>query len=214
MPFDDETTDVLIGGYLSADAAHQDYEAVLHSGGYLHGAVVVTKDLEGNLAVEQTDHMVRRRRRGSGRGRPGGGALRAAPARRHRDRGRRRRRRRQSLAQKNGQQDRGNGRPDHPHRWRRPDRRLPALGGTEGRARYHSCHPKGGRRSRRSPRESPQGRPRRRPGKNGPRKHVATPGGSKDTSPTDLSDLSRAEGMNRQAPRHSRRPSKKSSPGR
>ncbi len=59
MPFDDETTDVLIGGYLSADAAHEDYEAVLHSGGYLHGAVVVTKDLEGNLAVEQTDHMVR-----------------------------------------------------------------------------------------------------------------------------------------------------------
>jgi uncharacterized membrane protein len=59
MPFDDETIDVLIGGYLSADAAHDDYEAVLNSGGYLHGAVVVTKDLEGNLAVEQTDHMVR-----------------------------------------------------------------------------------------------------------------------------------------------------------
>ena len=59
MAFDDERTDVLIGGYLSADAAHEDYEAVLHSGGYLHGAVVVTKDLEDNLAVEQTDHMVR-----------------------------------------------------------------------------------------------------------------------------------------------------------
>jgi arylsulfatase len=59
MPFDDETTDVLIGGYLSADAARDDYEAVLNSGGYLHGAVVVTKDLEGKLAVEQTDHMVR-----------------------------------------------------------------------------------------------------------------------------------------------------------
>ena len=29
MPFDDETTDVLIGGYLSTDAAHEDYEAVL-----------------------------------------------------------------------------------------------------------------------------------------------------------------------------------------
>ena len=28
-------------------------------GGYLHGAVVVSKDLEGNLSVEQTDHMVR-----------------------------------------------------------------------------------------------------------------------------------------------------------
>ena len=59
MAFDDETIDVLIGGYMSKDAAHDDYEAVLASGGYLHGAVVVSKDLEGNLAVEQTDHMVR-----------------------------------------------------------------------------------------------------------------------------------------------------------
>jgi hypothetical protein len=59
MAFDDETTDVLIGGYLSKDAAKDDYEAVLGSGGYLHGAVVVSKDLEGNLSVEQTDHMVR-----------------------------------------------------------------------------------------------------------------------------------------------------------
>ncbi len=58
MKFDDETTDVLIGGYLSKDAAQEDYEAVLASGGYLHGAVVVSKDLEGNLSVEQTDHMV------------------------------------------------------------------------------------------------------------------------------------------------------------
>ena len=59
MKFDDETIDVLIGGYLSTDAAHDDYEAVLASGGYLHGAVVVSKDLQGNLSVEQTDHMVR-----------------------------------------------------------------------------------------------------------------------------------------------------------
>jgi len=59
MKFDDQTTDVLIGGYLSKDAAQQDYEAVLASGGYLHGAVVVSKDLQGNLSVEQTDHMVR-----------------------------------------------------------------------------------------------------------------------------------------------------------
>jgi len=29
MPTDDETTDVLIGGYLSTEAAHEDYEAVL-----------------------------------------------------------------------------------------------------------------------------------------------------------------------------------------
>jgi arylsulfatase len=59
MAFDDETIDVLIGGYLSKDAAQDDYEAALGSGGYLHGAVVVSKDLEGNLSVEQTDHLVR-----------------------------------------------------------------------------------------------------------------------------------------------------------
>jgi arylsulfatase len=44
---------------MSADAAHDDYESVLACGGYLHGAVVVSNDLEGNLSVEQTDHMVR-----------------------------------------------------------------------------------------------------------------------------------------------------------
>ena len=59
MAFDDETIDVLIGGYLSKEAATEDYESVLGCGGYLHGAVVVTKDLEGNLEVQQTDHMVR-----------------------------------------------------------------------------------------------------------------------------------------------------------
>ena len=58
MGFDDETTDVLVGCYLSADAAHEDYEAVLGCGARLLGAVVVTKDLEGKLAVEETDHMV------------------------------------------------------------------------------------------------------------------------------------------------------------
>jgi arylsulfatase len=59
MPFDHEVIDVLIGGYLSKGAAHDDYEAVLECGGYLHGAVVVSKDLKGELSVEQTDHMVR-----------------------------------------------------------------------------------------------------------------------------------------------------------
>ena len=53
-----DTTDVLIGGYLSADAAREDYEAVLACGARLLGAVVVTKDLEGNLSAEQSDHMV------------------------------------------------------------------------------------------------------------------------------------------------------------
>jgi uncharacterized membrane protein len=59
MAIHEETIDVLIGGYLSRDAAMEDYESVLACGGYLHGAVVVTKDLEGNLEVQQTDHMVR-----------------------------------------------------------------------------------------------------------------------------------------------------------
>ena len=66
MAFDEETIDVLIGGYLSRDAAMEDYESVLGCRGYLHGAVVVSKDLEGNLAVEQTDHLVRKGAAGLG----------------------------------------------------------------------------------------------------------------------------------------------------
>lgn len=54
-----DPTDVLIGGYLSTDAAHEDYEAVLACGAEIMGAVVVSKDLEGNVSVEQTDHMVK-----------------------------------------------------------------------------------------------------------------------------------------------------------
>ena len=56
MKFDDETTDVLIGGYLSKDAAQDDYEAVLASGGYLHGAVVVAKDRQVVLQVFADHH--------------------------------------------------------------------------------------------------------------------------------------------------------------
>ena len=59
MPFEDETTDVLIGGYLSTKAAHEDYEAVLNCGARLWGAVVVSKDMDGDVSVEQTDHMVK-----------------------------------------------------------------------------------------------------------------------------------------------------------
>src|SRR6478735_11203117 len=66
MAFDDETIDVLIGGYMSKDAAQEDYEAVLAGGGYLHGAVVVSKDLDGDLSVEETDHMVREGAAGAG----------------------------------------------------------------------------------------------------------------------------------------------------
>lgn len=58
MAFDEETTDVLIGGYMSADAAKEDYEAVLQCGARLWGAVVVSKGLDGELSVEESDHMV------------------------------------------------------------------------------------------------------------------------------------------------------------
>ncbi len=61
-----DTIDVLIGGYLSKDAAEEDYNAVLKCGGTLQGAVIVSKDLEGNLSVEQTDHMVKEGAEGLG----------------------------------------------------------------------------------------------------------------------------------------------------
>jgi uncharacterized membrane protein len=61
-----DTIDVLIGGYLSKDAAEEDYNAVLECGGHLEGAVIVSKDLEGKLSVEQTDHMVREGAEGLG----------------------------------------------------------------------------------------------------------------------------------------------------
>ena len=61
-----DTIDVMIGGYLSKDAAEEDYNAVLDCGAYLQGAVIVGKDLEGNLSVEQTDHMVREGAEGVG----------------------------------------------------------------------------------------------------------------------------------------------------
>ena len=179
MPFDDETTDVLIGGYLSTDAAHEDYEAVLNCGGDLHGAVVVSKDLEGNLSVEQTDHTVEEGAAGLaavgfvvGLFAPPllaataiGAALGAVGG--------------QGVAQEDRQQDRGDGRRDDPDRWRRPDRRLSALGGREGRARGDPCDPEGGRRGRGPPREGPQGRARRRAAEDGRRKRV---GGASMTS--------------------------------
>ena len=129
MKFDDETTDVLIGGYLSKDAAQDDYEAVLASGGYLHGAVVVSKDLKGDLSVEQTDHMVREGAAGLGAvgfavglfappllAATAVGAVIGAGAG-------------QTAAPQDRQQAGGAGRGHHPGRRRRPDRRLPALGG-------------------------------------------------------------------------------------
>jgi uncharacterized membrane protein len=63
---DDETIDVLIGGYLSRDAARDDFESVRRCGAYLHAATVVGKDLEGRLSVQQSDHMVREGAEGLG----------------------------------------------------------------------------------------------------------------------------------------------------
>ena len=61
-----DTIDVLIGGYLSKAAAEDDYDAVRASGGHLQGAVVISKDLDGSLSVEETDHMVREGAEGLG----------------------------------------------------------------------------------------------------------------------------------------------------
>src|SRR5512132_2050907 len=61
-----DTIDVLIGGYLSKDAAEEDYEAVLNCGAHLQGMALVAKDLEGNLSVQETDHMVREGTEGLG----------------------------------------------------------------------------------------------------------------------------------------------------
>jgi uncharacterized membrane protein len=54
-----DPTEVLIGSHPSTGAAHEDYESVLDCGAEIMGAVVVSKDFEGNLSVEQTDHMVK-----------------------------------------------------------------------------------------------------------------------------------------------------------
>jgi len=66
LPFDHETTDVLIGSYLSHDAARDDYRAALACGAYLHGAIVVAKDVTGKVTVEQSDHMAREMAQGLG----------------------------------------------------------------------------------------------------------------------------------------------------
>src|SRR5512139_3915494 len=55
----DETIDVLVGGYLSKDAAREDYRSLRMCPGCVHGATLVAKDLRGRLSVEQTDHIVR-----------------------------------------------------------------------------------------------------------------------------------------------------------
>ena len=144
MKFDDETIDVLIGGYMSKEAAMQDYEAALSCGGYLHGAVVVSKDLKGELSVEQTDHMVREGAEGLGAvgfavglfappllAATAVGAVIGAGA--------------EAAASQDRQQARTAGRVDHTDRRRRPDTRLPALGRCQSRTRRNPCYQEGRR---------------------------------------------------------------------
>ena len=130
-----DTIDVLIGGYLSKDAAEEDYNAVLDCGAHLQGMALVAKDLEGNLSVEETDHMVREGAEGLGAvgfavglvappllaATAIGAALGAGAGK--------------LLHHKTAEQDRRAGRRDDPARRRRPDRRLLAVRGREGRAR-------------------------------------------------------------------------------
>ena len=144
----DETTDVLIGGYLSAEAARDDYESVLNCGARLLGAVVVTKDLEGNVAVEQTDHMVEEGAAGLasvgfvvGLFAPPllaataiGAALGAVGGK--------------ALHEKTGSKIEESVWRDDPTRWRRAHRRVPPRGSGPGRARSDPGRPARRRRSR------------------------------------------------------------------
>jgi uncharacterized membrane protein len=54
-----QTVDVLMGGYLSRDAAQEDFETVQACGAPLMGLVVVSKALDGSMEIEQHDHIVR-----------------------------------------------------------------------------------------------------------------------------------------------------------
>ena len=56
----EETTQVLIGGYISKEGALLDYQAVIDADIKINGAVCVSRDLEGNTTVEQTDHLTKR----------------------------------------------------------------------------------------------------------------------------------------------------------
>ena len=55
----EKATDVMIAAYLTKDGAIPDYEALIDSGVKIDGAVCITRDLQGNTTVEQTDHMAK-----------------------------------------------------------------------------------------------------------------------------------------------------------
>ena len=53
----DKVTEVMIGGYITKESALADYEAILNSGAKFDGVVCVSRDLEGNTSIEETDHL-------------------------------------------------------------------------------------------------------------------------------------------------------------
>jgi arylsulfatase len=54
----DETIDVLMAGYLSKEAALDDFNAIKATGADLIGLVILDKDLEGNVSIDLEDHAV------------------------------------------------------------------------------------------------------------------------------------------------------------
>jgi len=55
----DKATDVMIAAYLTKEPALLDYETLVNSGAEIDGAVCITRDLQGNTSVEETDHLVK-----------------------------------------------------------------------------------------------------------------------------------------------------------
>ena|SRR5438034_3838409 len=54
-----DATDVMIAGYITPEPALLDYEALVDSGAKIDGAVCITRDLQGNTTVHETDHLAR-----------------------------------------------------------------------------------------------------------------------------------------------------------
>ena len=55
-----EPTDVMIGAYMDMGPAKADYQAVIDSGVKIEGAVCVSRNHAGKLAVEETGHMAKK----------------------------------------------------------------------------------------------------------------------------------------------------------
>ena len=162
-----QTVDVLMGGYLSKEAAREDFEAVQACGAPLLGLVVVSKDLDGTMEIEQHDHIVK-----EGAVALGGagfvvglfappllvatavGAVVGAGV------GKIAHRKVESALE-------AAGRGDHPHRRCRADRGLRPQARRGRRGRRHASHQEGHRRGDRQPRQGRQGRARRRFGEDG-----------------------------------------------